>query len=97
MERQLYDKQKIIEGLLERPRSEIKTVDGKRGCLDDEIRFIPGGKQQLQKTREPTINTIKTKRLNKSEVVEGKKTEQSYVHDDKASQKPRNKGKKPKS
>ena len=41
LERQLYDKQKIIEGLLERPRSEIKTVDGKKACLDDEVRFIP--------------------------------------------------------
>ena len=98
LERQLYDKQKIIEGLLERPRLEIKTVDGKKGCLDDEIGFIPSGKQQLQKTKEPpNINTIKTKRLNKSAEVEGKQTEQSYMLEDKASQKPRNKGKKPKS
>ena len=94
LERQLYDKQKIIEGLLERPRSEITTVDRKKGCLDDEIRFIPSGKQQLQKTREPNINTIKTKRLNINEEVEEKQTKQSYVQDDNASQKTRSNGKK---
>ena len=79
---------------MERPRSEITTADGKKGCLDDEIRFIPSGKQQLQKTKEPNINTIKTKRLNINEEVEEKQTEQSYVQDDKASQKTRSNGKK---
>eukprot|EP00112_Aurelia_sp_Birch-Aquarium-sp1_P015113 Seg3320.1 transcript_id=Seg3320.1/GoldUCD/mRNA.D3Y31 product="hypothetical protein" protein_id=Seg3320.1/GoldUCD/D3Y31 len=43
LERQLYDKQKIIEGLLEGPRLEIKTVDSNKGCLDDETKFILSG------------------------------------------------------
>ena len=72
LERQLCDKQKVIEFLLEGPRLQTKAVDGNKGCLDDETRFIPSGIQKLQETREPNVNSMKTKRLPKNEEAQRK-------------------------
>ena len=96
LERQLCDKQKVIEFLLEGPRLQTKTVNGNKGCLDDETRFIPSGIQKLQETREPNVNSMKTKRLPKNEEAQGKQTEQIYVQVGKTSPKPKGKGQKSK-
>ena len=81
---------KIIEGLLEWPRFEVKTIDGSKSCLDNETRPSPSGIQKLAGKSEAHVSAIITRSLTKKAELERKQAKDTYGHD-KISQMPRGK------
>ena len=73
LEPQLFDKQKIIEGLLEGPRFEVKTIDGSKSCLDNETRPSPSGIQKMAGKSEARASAIITRSLTKRQKMEENK------------------------